>query len=503
MASTSNRPAVRLLRQLAVAHLATDLTDPELLERFAVHRDDTAFAALVRRHGPLVLGVGRRVLGEAHAAEDVFQATFLVLARRAGSLRHPERLGPWLYGVALRTARKARAMAARRREGQRLPAAADCADPAADLVLRELRSTLDDALARLPEKYRVPVVLCYLEGRTVSEASRELGWPRGTVATRLTRGREHLRRGLLRRGLALSAAVTGGLSPRVVSAAVPVRLSLSTVHAAVLFAAGKTAVEVVPARVAALAQGGWNAMIWTKARLMLLAALVAGTLVSGVGAGLYRVMADEPKPSPATTPETAPASPGPGTPVDRPEETERLPIPAPMPAARERVIETQFRFFAGDPNGSLEAGTQQMMAMPRVRTPENQRCSACAGKEIPWGDAGKKVPTLFEGVKVECTATFGKERGTVLLDLSLAIGYSARESATRVEHQTVTKHVRDTVRLGKAVKYPLGRDALDRSVWVELVVWEAKEVLVGDDADSSEVHEAPKTLSSPRPVPGP
>src|SRR5262249_3651131 len=159
--------------------------------RFARLRDEDAFAELVRRHGPLVLGLCRRVLGDWHDAEDAFQATFLVLAKNAASLRWPEALGPWLYGVALRTARKGRARAARRRSCERQAAAPEAVS-AADPTGRDLRPLLDEAVGGLPEKYRVPVVLCYLKGRTVAEAARQIGCPRGTVATRLAWARRRL-----------------------------------------------------------------------------------------------------------------------------------------------------------------------------------------------------------------------------------------------------------------------------------------------------------------------
>src|SRR5262249_6700332 len=151
----------------------------------------------------------RRVLRDPHDAEDAFQATFLLLVRKAGVLRRPEALGPWLYGVAYRTAIKARAGTARRREREQPVTVEPVAGPADDLVWRDLRPVLDDAVSRLPTKYREPVVLCYLQGRTNAQAARQLGVPVGTVATRLARAREQLRRYLTRRGLALSAPLLG------------------------------------------------------------------------------------------------------------------------------------------------------------------------------------------------------------------------------------------------------------------------------------------------------
>lgn len=184
-----------------------DLDDRTLLQRFVTVRDEAAFEVLVRRHGPMVLGVCRRVLGNAHDAEDAFQATFLVLARRAHSLRNPDLLANWLYGVANRSARKARAIAARRsfHERQAIPMATP-ALATNEEDWGETRALLDKELQRLPSKYRVPLILCYLEGMTNEEAAAKLGWPVGSMSYRLARGRELLRQKLAKRGHALPSA---------------------------------------------------------------------------------------------------------------------------------------------------------------------------------------------------------------------------------------------------------------------------------------------------------
>ena len=198
------------LRQVLdqLQHAGGGLTDGQLLARFVATRDEPAFAALVRRHGPMVLGVCRRLLPRGPDAEDAFQATFLVLFRRARALDRGGSVANWLYTVAYHVALRARADAARRRQCERAVPRRDEA-PAAD-VWSDLRPVLDEELTRLPDKYRAPVVLCYLEGKTNEEAGRLLGCPVGTVKGRLSRARDLLRARLARRGVTLSA----GWSPR-------------------------------------------------------------------------------------------------------------------------------------------------------------------------------------------------------------------------------------------------------------------------------------------------
>jgi RNA polymerase sigma factor (sigma-70 family) len=168
-----------------------DSSDAQLLERFAVERDEAAFASLLQRHGPLVWGVCRRVLTEEHAAEDAFQATFLVLVRKAQAVSKKASIRSWLYGVALRVALRARQREAlRRHHEQKAPVRAQ-EEMRPEEIWQDVRPILDEEIERLPEKYRLPVLLCYLEGQTNDEAARLLNCPRGTIATRLARAREH------------------------------------------------------------------------------------------------------------------------------------------------------------------------------------------------------------------------------------------------------------------------------------------------------------------------
>ena len=168
------------------------LSDGQLLEWFIQQRAQAAFTALVRRHGPMVMSVCRRVLRNSHDAEDAFQATFLVLAEKASRLRQPELLANWLYGVAYRTALHARQRAARRSEREREAASPSSTSSDSEIEDREMRRVLDEELQALPEKYRAPLVLCYLEGMTNEEAARMLGWPSGSMSHRLARGRKLL-----------------------------------------------------------------------------------------------------------------------------------------------------------------------------------------------------------------------------------------------------------------------------------------------------------------------
>ncbi|HKB35528.1 MAG TPA: sigma-70 family RNA polymerase sigma factor, partial [Gemmataceae bacterium] len=254
-------PLVRYIRRLVISSESGEATDAALLGRFISERDETAFAALVDRHGPLVLHVCRRVLGNVHDAEDAFQAAFLVLARKAATVYPREALTAWLHVVAHRAALKVRSAKVRqRRVAQPLavPPADTRSDPLAELSARELLVLVDEEVRRLPEVYRLPVILCCLEGRSLEEAARQLGWTLGSVKGRLERGRARLHDRLVRRGLTLSATLTAAeLSRGAGSAALVARLVASTVQAARVFAARPsgcpTAVEGVSAQAAALA----------------------------------------------------------------------------------------------------------------------------------------------------------------------------------------------------------------------------------------------------------
>jgi RNA polymerase sigma factor (sigma-70 family) len=194
---------VRHIRDVLARQSVGAVVDAELLRRYVRQQDQAAFEAIVQRHGRMVLGVCRRVLANEHDAEDAFQATFLILIRKAKALRHPEKLGNWLYGVAYHAAIQARDAAIKRRAKE---ANVTVSAQHANSPWLELLPVLDKELERLPEKYRLPLVLCDLEGRTRKEVASELGCPEGTVASRLARARATLARRLTRHGVTLTGA---------------------------------------------------------------------------------------------------------------------------------------------------------------------------------------------------------------------------------------------------------------------------------------------------------
>jgi RNA polymerase sigma factor (sigma-70 family) len=278
---TANPTApVHLLDQLLTQRTLETATDADLLDRFIGAKEEAAFAAIVARHGPMVLRLCRRVLADSHAADDAFQATFLVLARHAASVRRPEALAGWLLGVASRVARKARAALARRRLKETSSADLEAldvrSDPLAEVSARELLAIFEDELHALPEVYRLPVILCCVEGHTQEETARMLGWTPGSVKGRLERGRARLHARLERRGLSLSAALVAIEASRTLSAATLAPLAAAAVRTAL---AGAASAEVL-----ALAHGALPALALPRlalgALVLLLGLLAAGTFAA-------------------------------------------------------------------------------------------------------------------------------------------------------------------------------------------------------------------------------
>jgi RNA polymerase sigma factor (sigma-70 family) len=318
--------------------------DHDLLERFAARGDEAAFAALVRRHGPMVRGLCRRLLGDSGQADDVFQATFLVLARRPGSIRRRASVGSWLYAVARHLAHKAQRDDARRRHHERRAAEGRPRPGGPDAGWAELLSILDEELGRLPEQARAPLLLCYLEGCTQDEAARFLGWSLGTLRRRLEWGRGLLRLRLTRRGATLSAGLFAALlAPRAATAAVPDGLAGDIARAAVAFAAGRAPGTTA----AALAQAACSTLGARTRKAVALLILMAGAVLVGAGGWAYRGAdspPDDPRPPAPQAPEGKPAAP---TAL-----TDRLGDPLPE-GALVRFGSTRYRHPGGITNAAL------------------------------------------------------------------------------------------------------------------------------------------------------
>jgi RNA polymerase sigma factor (sigma-70 family) len=302
------------VRHLIGSISAAALTDGQLLERFLANGDETTVEVLVRRYGPLVFGVCRRVLHDAHAAEDAFQATFLVLVRKAPSLDRGKPLGSWLYTVAYRLALRARANELRRQRCEEKAARTRPSDDGRTTSPNDLVVALEEELHRLPERHRAPLVLCYLEGKTNEQAAAILGCPRGSMAARLAQARERLRECLARRGfVAPAAGIAAALAAASARAAVPLPLLDNTVRAALWFARDDAcAAGFVSARAVALARGAFRTMVLNK--LKIAGALLLAAAMLGTGATMLLTAA------PPTGPQTQAVNPPP--PAARPQRAE-------------------------------------------------------------------------------------------------------------------------------------------------------------------------------------
>jgi RNA polymerase sigma factor (sigma-70 family) len=274
---------IRHLRRAVAVPDAAALADGTLLGSFIEHRDQAAFEALVCRHGPMVLGVCRRILENHHDAEDAFQATFLVLVHKAHTIRPRTMVGNWLHGVATQTALKARQRMTRHRTREKQ--VLELPEPGVDTPesWHELQPVLDQELERLSDNYRAAIVLCDLEGKTYKDAARQLGWPEGTFSVRLARARKLLAKRLARKGWALPAAsLAAFLSAQAAPASMPALMVSSTVRAAISVAAGQAVASgIVSAQVALLTKGVMKAMLLSKLKALSSLVLVFGVLALG------------------------------------------------------------------------------------------------------------------------------------------------------------------------------------------------------------------------------
>src|SRR5262245_18926159 len=282
MAVSRLSKAVEGLRGILVKQDIAGLDDGDLVRLYVRRRDEAAFEALVRRHGPMVLGVCRRLLHDAHDAEDAFQAVFLVLVRKAASLRTPGMVGNWLYGVACRTALEARKAAARRRAKEaNVPPRTNAPDD----EWADLRPVLDHELERLPEKQRAVIVLCDLEGKTRKAAARCLGCPEGTVASRLAHARVRLANRLARHGFVLSGGTLAGLLGQNATASVPTSIVTASVKAATAFGLGRALPGAISANAMTLTEGVLRTMLASKLRAITSLVVITCLAAAFVGAG--------------------------------------------------------------------------------------------------------------------------------------------------------------------------------------------------------------------------
>jgi RNA polymerase sigma factor (sigma-70 family) len=419
---------LRHLGRMCQAPDGDPLTDADLLRRFIAERDQTAFTLLVERHGPMVLGACRRILGELHGAEDCFQATFLVLARRADAIRKRESMASWLYGVATRIAvrarHKARADAAAHLRRQPEVAAMQ-QQPLDALTWQELRTALDEEIARLPEKHRAPIVLCYFEDKSHAQAADELGWPKRSLTSRIARARELLHRRLLERGIALSAgALATVLCDQAAAARVGALLTINTV---------KTATGALTGNAVTLAEEVLRQGPWLRGKLALVV-IAVGLVMGSIGLAALGVK-EQPPAGPEPQPQVAADETRNGA------ELYEEPLPQ---GALARLGTTRFRLgnyayaMALMPDGrtALAVGGNQETQFWDVRTGR-------AIRKIPWkqGGGGRVAACSPDGrlaasiqdmnVLHLWDAATGKELAKEELDLRLTTGLAfAPDSAT-------------------------------------------------------------------------
>lgn len=311
MATTTISQVIQHVRKTEFLRDGAGVSDGELLGSFINDRDHTAFAVLLQRHGRMVWAVCRRLLDNHHDVEDAFQATFVVLVRKAASIKPRDMVGNWLHGVAYQTALKARAMSARRKMREKqvieMPeSAASQHDP-----WNDLQPILDQELNRLPAKYRAAIILCDLEGKTRKEAARQLNLPEGTVSGHLTRGRAMLARRIGRHGIVLSGpGLAVVLAENAGAAGIPAVVMASTKKLTSVIASGQAAAQgVLSAKVAALTEGVMKAMLFTKLRAALAVVLILGFVATGMTIFASRMAAGQDNKKPTAEKPVEPAKP--------------------------------------------------------------------------------------------------------------------------------------------------------------------------------------------------
>jgi RNA polymerase sigma factor (sigma-70 family) len=359
---------LQVLRRAAENQRARELPDQDLLQRFVARHDEAAFLALLRRHGPMVLGVCRALLPNEADAEDAFQATFLIFVRKARSIRKMPSLGSWLRGVAYRTACRAQTEFARRHKHERLAVRPE-ASSADEMTWPEVQQVLHEELNRLSERYLAPLTLHYLQGQTLDESAAQLGLAKSTLKTRLERGRAILRARLVRRGLGSAGALLAAAWPGAAQAGLPAVLLATTTSAALSLVAGRTASAAVSAPVAALTEGVLKAMRVTKLKMITAVAAVFALAGLGLGWLVYPMPPEPPAQQKAPEPPRA---------ADEPVVVEkakpgrfRLVLQAPPPVSVNSV--------AVSPDGSLVATAADGVRLYDARTGTLLRAIGDAG----------------------------------------------------------------------------------------------------------------------------
>jgi RNA polymerase sigma factor (sigma-70 family) len=457
MADRQLSTVLRHLRTVAGTHYH-HRSDRELLAAFTARNDQAAFTALVQRHGPMVLGVCRRVLHHLQDAEDVFQATFILLARRVADIRKPESLASWLHGVASRMAHNAKRSASRRRKHEGRAQPLPPVNPTAELAWREVQALLDDEVQRLPEIYRVPFILCCLENRSQAEVARQLGIKAGTVWSRLTHARRLLQQRLSRRGVALPAVVgLLAVSAEAAMAAVSGSLVSSTAQAAALSAAGSTT-DGASARVIALVQGAQQAMP-SKCKMATLVLLAVGVLGAGFGLAWHRPLGVQ------------------ATEAVR-EGTPQAPSTAQPAESRPRVRETEERDDSRElgghvtgPNGKPVAGAELLLvgrkqpAEKLGRTDEQGRFTVA----VPRGEHSFVLAARAPGAGIDFI-DLGSLKGKEQAELRLVKDHPIRGRVVNTEGKPVSGV---TIALTHVAGYP------DNSLDSFLVQWKNRNAMAG------------------------
>ncbi|HEV3116607.1 MAG TPA: sigma-70 family RNA polymerase sigma factor, partial [Gemmataceae bacterium] len=444
MTTSSLTRVLQGLRRAALSHDGIGLTDAELLTSFIEQRDEAAFESLLRRHGPMVLGVCRRVLHNEHDAEDAFQATFLVLLGKATSIVPRTMVGNWLYGVAHTTSLRARGALTTRRAKEREMLAMRRSEPSHQDLWDDLQRSLDRELSRLPDKYRVPIVLCDLESKSIKEAARHLGWPQGTVAGRLARARALLARRLARHGATVSGGTLAPLLSQHALACLPVSLTSSTLGAVSLLGAHEAqSAGIISGKVGALTQGVLKGM--QTARLRIATAVLFGTSALGLGVGIvaYATQAAEPSGAQIVG-----------------ESQNDVPRKGAEPTAELPVVERQFKQYQVeillvkvDAQGRDlgKDGTGKVLSRPTLVVREGTEGTVLSGGQQAVPGANGAVEFIDFGLRVHVKVT-GISDGRVRLESVLERTEVEQTGQDAVQTRGQVTRSIARVKLGEAVK---------------------------------------------------